>query len=526
MPIPPMSVREEAQRGLDWRKEYNRGGTPVGWARARDLSNGVDIPPATLRRMVSFFARHEVDKQGRGYQVGSDGYPSRGRIAWALWGGDAGRAWALSQTRRLAKAETGASTPAPPEDQRSGSETNRAGSASSRSGDVTLDAATEKGLANKAKEHNAKMAELGKPDSTRVTIGALRAVYRRGSGAFSVSHRPGVTRGQWSNGRVNAFLYLARNGRPENPKYVGDYDLLDSKHPKYSRKSQGVGKQMAELEPTRRPALLRKLRITRVDRVAAGANPEAEIVLFKRAELDEMQTSAPEAIMLPDQENADASETIPSEEQTMSETLTADAPALEVDERIAAIEAERDALAAKVTDLEAAAQIVADPEETLPEVALLDEEAILKALDPSVRERIEKVESERAALIERVAKMEDDAATAEFVTKAAEFKTVNSDADRLGALLKDVAKNCAPESAVTLDEVLKGTAGRLDEAHRLITAELGSVAGLDSTDAGQRIESLAKARSAESGVSLPVATAAILNENPDLYEQARAQRSN
>jgi hypothetical protein len=44
--------------------------------------------------MVSYFARHEVDKQGQGWSPGEDGYPSAGRIAWALWGGDPGRSWA------------------------------------------------------------------------------------------------------------------------------------------------------------------------------------------------------------------------------------------------------------------------------------------------------------------------------------------------------------------------------------------------------------------------------------------------
>lgn len=99
MAIPPEGVRTEAQRGLDWRKEYNRGGTPVGWARARDLANGVDVSNETIARMVSFFARHEVDKQGQGYRPGTEGYPSAGRIAWALWGGDAGRTWAISNTQ-------------------------------------------------------------------------------------------------------------------------------------------------------------------------------------------------------------------------------------------------------------------------------------------------------------------------------------------------------------------------------------------------------------------------------------------
>jgi hypothetical protein len=86
---PPAGVRAEAQKGLDWRSEYGRGGTEVGVARGRDLSNGVNISPETARRMASYFARHEVDKQGKGFRPGEDGYPSAGRIAWALRSGAA-----------------------------------------------------------------------------------------------------------------------------------------------------------------------------------------------------------------------------------------------------------------------------------------------------------------------------------------------------------------------------------------------------------------------------------------------------
>jgi HK97 family phage prohead protease len=91
---PPQGAREEAERGLEWRREYGRGGTPVGVARARDIANGENLSVDTLRRMVSYFARHEVDKQGQGWSPDEDGYPSAGRIAWALWGGDPGRTWA------------------------------------------------------------------------------------------------------------------------------------------------------------------------------------------------------------------------------------------------------------------------------------------------------------------------------------------------------------------------------------------------------------------------------------------------
>jgi len=102
---PPDGVREEAAKGLAWRDEYGRGGTAVGVARARDLSNGTNISPETAKRMASYFARHEVDKQGEGWSPGQDGFPSAGRIAWALWGGDPGQAWASKLTRQIGAAD-------------------------------------------------------------------------------------------------------------------------------------------------------------------------------------------------------------------------------------------------------------------------------------------------------------------------------------------------------------------------------------------------------------------------------------
>jgi HK97 family phage prohead protease len=98
---PPAGVREEASRALAWRREFGRGGTEVGIARARDLSNGTTISPDTARRMVSYFARHEVDKKGEGFSPGEKGFPSNGRIAWGLWGGDPGKAWCAKLTRQM-----------------------------------------------------------------------------------------------------------------------------------------------------------------------------------------------------------------------------------------------------------------------------------------------------------------------------------------------------------------------------------------------------------------------------------------
>jgi capsid protein len=102
---PTDAMAAEAKRGLEWREKFNRGGTAVGVARARDISNKASLSPDTVRRMVSYFARHEVDKQGTGFSPGEDGYPSAGRIAWALWGGDAGASWARAKSEALKREE-------------------------------------------------------------------------------------------------------------------------------------------------------------------------------------------------------------------------------------------------------------------------------------------------------------------------------------------------------------------------------------------------------------------------------------
>lgn len=101
MPVPTAAMAAEAKRGLDWREEYGRGGTAVGVARARDISNRVDLSDETIGRMVSYFARHEVDKEGAGFSPGEEGFPSAGRIAWALWGGDPGKSWADKEWAKI-----------------------------------------------------------------------------------------------------------------------------------------------------------------------------------------------------------------------------------------------------------------------------------------------------------------------------------------------------------------------------------------------------------------------------------------
>lgn len=99
--IPPASVCLAAYRGLKWRHQYGRGGTSIGVARARDLSNGRPVSIKTLKRMKAYFDRHAVDSYAIGWFKGEKGFPSAGRIAWQLWGGDAGRKWAESKLKQL-----------------------------------------------------------------------------------------------------------------------------------------------------------------------------------------------------------------------------------------------------------------------------------------------------------------------------------------------------------------------------------------------------------------------------------------
>lgn len=98
-PTKAMSIN--AARGLKYRKEFNRGGTIIGATRANQLVKRENLSPSVVRRMHSYFSRHEVDKKGQGFNRGEKGFPSAGLVAWLLWGGDAGQTWAKSKAGQL-----------------------------------------------------------------------------------------------------------------------------------------------------------------------------------------------------------------------------------------------------------------------------------------------------------------------------------------------------------------------------------------------------------------------------------------
>lgn len=215
---PTAGMAEEARKGLEWRKEFKRGGTAVGVARANQLVRKEKLSPRTVLRMYSFFARHEVDKQAEGFSAGEKGYPSAGRIAWALWGGDAGQSWSAKKRDQIKKEVEKACCYDCEEK-------------------AEVSGKAKKTLEGKVKEHNDKH---GSKKGKRVTLRMLSAVFRRGVGAYRTnpeSVRRNVTGpDQWAIARVNAFLYAVRTGRFRSGQF--DRDLLPRDHPLYKPKGK------------------------------------------------------------------------------------------------------------------------------------------------------------------------------------------------------------------------------------------------------------------------------------------------
>lgn len=97
---PTAGMKAAAQRALKWKEDGKAtgAGTPIGWGRASDIVAGRSMSLSTVKRMHSFFSRHEVDKKGKDFYNTSN--PSNGRIMWDAWGGDAGFSWSRKISQR------------------------------------------------------------------------------------------------------------------------------------------------------------------------------------------------------------------------------------------------------------------------------------------------------------------------------------------------------------------------------------------------------------------------------------------
>ena len=252
----PKAARKAAEQGIKRNKAINnKCGTAVGKRRATQLANGENISLETVKRMRSFLLRQ---KDNYDLAVRRSDYNACGYISYLLWGGPAALPWATKKLRQAGKleesnrdvimtemAEVGPrggirpSKKAPKSDTKNpnpkGKGTAKGDASTSRGAKVSK--SVEKTLQKKADDFNERYK---KKRGYGVTVGQLKSVYQRGLGAYNTSRSPKVAaRGgakQWAMARVNAYLYLVKNGRPQNKKYTADYDLLPSKHPKSNKK--------------------------------------------------------------------------------------------------------------------------------------------------------------------------------------------------------------------------------------------------------------------------------------------------
>jgi len=137
--------------------------------------------------------------------------------------------------------KSSAQTPAKPDERKKGSSINKPGSAGTSpnakekakealnkkdekqlisKAEITFSQKVTDALKEKVKNHNAK-------HSKKVTLGQLKKVYRRGSGAFSSSHRPGQSRAAWSMARVNTFLRMQSGGKVKDSYRRADQDIAN-----------------------------------------------------------------------------------------------------------------------------------------------------------------------------------------------------------------------------------------------------------------------------------------------------------
>lgn len=235
----PQAAVENAKTAIRYAEENGWGSclTAVGKKRAADLAAKRPVSEETIARMAAFERHRQNSKKKLG-----DGC---GRLAWLAWGGDEGVEWAqrkLKQIRGEDYAEVGpkggikSSPKAPksdtPNKNPQGKGTAKGDASGKRGAKVTAE--QEKTLQNKVDDFNSRESNT---KYGRATLGALKSVFQRGLGAYNTSHSPNVKSAeQWAYARVNAFLYLLKNGRPDNPKYNTDFDLLPKKHPKYQKK--------------------------------------------------------------------------------------------------------------------------------------------------------------------------------------------------------------------------------------------------------------------------------------------------
>ena len=266
----PQSATNNAKKVLAWKKKYGKevkGMTAIGWARARQLASKTKLSYETIARMAAFNRHRKNAEINPKYK--ETPWKDRGYVAWLGWGGTSGVNWAIRKAESIRKGTVKASVnvaEVPYGNRKSKSDCKNKDPKTGRcKKDYCSCYATQgkdgsikkspkapksdtpeknpkgvgkggklspkiiKSIQTKVRKYNEKY-----PDK-KIGVGAAKRVVLRGMGAYNTSHSPKVTSAvQWGLARLNAFMYLVKNGKPSNPKYTQDNDLL----PKWHKRSK------------------------------------------------------------------------------------------------------------------------------------------------------------------------------------------------------------------------------------------------------------------------------------------------
>jgi HK97 family phage prohead protease len=252
---PPKFMQENAERGLDNLNKAGDGLVDETIRQARIMSRGEQLSIDKIVKIAAWHKRHLSDLDREKTNPNDPDTWRASDVAFLLWGSNPwtkpmGAAdWADRKIAQLVsegkleprQKESDSSTPAPKKDQVQGSKKNPKGSASGKKGGIDFSESTQKSIRGRIEKHNEDVE--GMADWRKLKMGIAKAVVRRGFGAYSTSHRPGVSRQAWGLARLRAFSYLLKNDRPQNPKYRSDNDLLPTEHPRYSKKEEKMSTQ-------------------------------------------------------------------------------------------------------------------------------------------------------------------------------------------------------------------------------------------------------------------------------------------
>lgn len=176
-----------------------------------------------------------------------------------------------SQSAKRSGPKSGAQTPSKPSERKKGSSQNKKGSAGKDGKKITFSEKVITALKNKVKEHNEKY-------SKKATLAQLKKIYRRGAGAFSSSHRPNKTRGQWAMARVNMFLKMLSGGKVKESYRAADQDVAKGSEEYYLEEDGNAFVDFDELD-----FALARLDFVKID-ASAESNQEIEDIDYSEAE--------------------------------------------------------------------------------------------------------------------------------------------------------------------------------------------------------------------------------------------------